>query len=86
MAANVSDSLSLLSSEGEAVRLPDGGVVIGILEDVIEPDQRDSVLVCINGHVIEVPSCLSAQLWKMIGQRVVLAKVGGEHLAALSSL
>ena len=24
MAANVSDSLSLLSSEGEAVRLPDG--------------------------------------------------------------
>ena len=86
MASQVSDSISLLPSEGDAVRLPDGGLIIGILEDIIEPDDKDIILACINGHVVEVPADLSAQLWKMIGQRIVLSKVDGEHRAALSSL
>jgi hypothetical protein len=48
----------------------------GILTDIIEPDGEEIVLARVAGELVELPGQLSAQLWGLLGQRVVVARVG----------
>lgn len=68
----------------ETIQLNPRDLHRGVLTDIIEPDGEEIVLARINGSLIELPRDLSAQLWGLLGQRIIVARFGDKYRAALA--
>jgi hypothetical protein len=75
-----------MPEDEDVVCLQEGSTLIGVLDDIVRAAGHDFVYPCMLGNVIKVPSELADKLDKMIGQKIVLAKVDGKFRVALSSL
>lgn len=65
----------------ETIQLMDCQGRRGVLTDIIEPDGEDLILARIAGELVELPRALSARLWGLMGQRVVVARFGDNYRA-----
>jgi hypothetical protein len=59
--------------------LPYCGGFRGQLRDIIQPDGENIVLAGIGEEWVELPRTLAPHLWQLVGQRVVVARIGEEY-------
>ena len=69
----------------EPVYLRELDIIVGKLSNVIEPDGEDFLLARIAGLLVELPKSLSAQLWALMGQKVIVGLITGQYRAGRSS-
>lgn len=60
-------------------------IVVGTLSNIIEPDDQDFLLARIAGQMVELPKSLSASLWALMGQKVIVGLLLGKHRAEMST-
>lgn len=90
MSASLSRNINLLPAivPEESFRLHEDGFFIGLLRDIIEPEQEPIVLACIEWEIfgihleslVEVQRELGPKLWELQGKKIILTMMrNGKH-------